>query len=110
MTNMDIPYALLQNEGWREQLIVRYADLLNTTLSQESVLTLFDNMLGQIESEMPRHIDRHPYPRSLSGWKSEVKDLREIVAARTYYGKRNLQRFFNLSDERMAELFPDGGY
>ncbi len=110
LTNMDITYALLQNDGWREKLIERYAHLLNTTLSKESLLALFDDMLGQVESEMPRHVERHPYPKTLTGWEAEVKKLREIVAARTYYGKRNLQSYFHLSDERMAELFPDGGY
>lgn len=107
ITNMDITYALQQNAGWREKLIERYAYLLNTTLSQESVLSLFDSMVAEIESEMPRQIERFPYPRSMSAWRSDVKTLRSILAARTAQSKKNLQSYFHLSDERMKELFPD---
>ena len=110
LTNMDIQCALLQNDGWKEQFIERYAYLLNTTLSQDSVLTLFDSMAEMIDSEMQRHVERFNYPRSYSSWQSSVKTARSILAARTDASKRNLQSFFHLSDERMSELFPDGGY
>jgi hypothetical protein len=110
LTNMDIQCALLQNDGWKEQFIERYAYLLNTTFSQDSVLALFDSMVDMIDSEMPRQVDRFPYPRSYSSWQSAVKSARSVLAARTAASKRNLQSFFHLSDERMKELFPDGGY
>ena len=110
LTNMDIQYALLQNDGWKEAFIERYAYLLKTTLSQDSVLELFDSMVEMIKSEMPRQVARFPYPSSYSHWQSEVSSARSILAARTAASKRNLQSFFHLSNARMKELFPDGGY
>ena len=110
LTNMDIQCALLQNNGWKQQLIERYAYLLNTTLSQESILALFDSMVAEIESEMPRQVERFPYPSSVSSWRNDVDELRSILAARTAASKKNLQSYFSLSNERMAELFPDDGY
>jgi signal peptidase I len=110
ITNMDLPYALLQNEGWKQKFIERYAYLLNTQLSKENVLALFDSMVEQIETEMERHIKRRGIPYSMSYWRGEIKDLRYAFSVRTKYCKQNLQEFFNLSNERMEELFPDGGY
>ncbi|MBT3319739.1 MAG: hypothetical protein HN389_08255 [Clostridia bacterium] len=109
-TNMDIPYALLQNEGWKQAFIERYAYILQTTFAPETIVALFDSMVGEVEVEMDRHVKRWHAPRSVSSWQKEIDRLRGYLLVRADQCKDDLQRYFKLSDERMAELFPDDGY
>ncbi len=109
-TNMDIPYALLKNEGWKQEFIERYAYILKTNLASETIAPLFDSTVAEIENEMARHIKRWRAPRSYSSWEKEVKKLRKTLTTRTEQCMKSFQKYFDLSDERMAELFPDGGY
>ncbi len=109
-TNMDIPYALLKNEGWKQEFIERYAYILSTTLASETIVPLFDSTVADIDKEMKRHINRWHAPRSYSSWEKEVNKLRKILTKRTEQCIKSFQKYFDLSDERMAELFPEGGY
>ncbi len=108
ITNMDIQCALLQNPGWKESFIERYAYVLNNIYTKEKLLSLFDEMIAEMEPEMERHIKRWGWPRSMSQWRSDVKDLRSFLEVRTQKAKKHLKDFFNLSSERMDELFPNG--
>ncbi len=107
LTNMDIQYALLSNPGWKEAFIERYAHHLNTTFKKEKLLALFDEMVAEMEPEMERHISRWRAPSSMSAWESHIKDVRHFLEVRTRNVKQHLKREFNLSNERMKELFPD---
>ena len=109
-TNMDIPHALLQNEGWKQAFIERYAYLLQTTFAPETIVAHFDSMVEEVESEMERQISRWHAPASMKNWRNEIDKLREILLNRSEKCKKDMQRYFRLTDERMAELFPDDGY
>lgn len=107
-TNTDIQYALYQNPGWREEFVERYAYVLNNIYTKEKLLTLFDEMIAEMEPEMERHIKRWGWPRSMSQWRRDVNDVRDFLEVRTEIVKKQLKSFFNLSSERMKELFPNG--
>ena len=99
--------GFIKNDEWKEQFIERYAEVLNTVLTTDNLLTLYDSLVDSIDSEIPLTVARWPYPSSYSQWKKDVASLRDIVEARRSYCIKNLQNYFNLSDERMAELFPN---
>jgi spore coat protein CotH len=101
-------YALYNNEEWRDKFVKRYAELMNTTLSTDNMLGLFDEMAASIRDEMPRQIARWGAPSSVSGWESNVKNLRDCFEARRTYVIKDLQNKFNLSDAEVAELWPNG--
>lgn len=108
VVDMGLYYGFYKNESWRERFVERYAEVLNTVLTNERLLDLFDEMTAMVDSELDRHIERWGRPSSRSKWESEVASLRSCIERRREYAKSNLQRYFSLSDERMAELFPNG--
>ena len=108
ITNMDIQCALLQNPGWKEAFIERYAYVLNNIYTKDKLLALFDEMTAEMEPEMEKHIRKWGWPRSVTRWKSDVKELRGFLEVRTQNVKKHLKDFFKLSSDRMDELFPNG--
>lgn len=106
--DMALFYGFFKNKEWRAQFVERYAEVLNTILTDEKLLSTFDAMVASVESEMPRTIARWGKPSSMNKWESEVKKMRDNIAARREYAIANLQSFFHLSDERIKELFPNG--
>ena len=107
LTNMDIQCALLSNAGWREDFIERYAYVLNNVYTKEKLLSLFDEMIAEMEPEMEKHIAKWRWPRSMSEWRGHVADARHFLEVRTENAKKNLQKYFKISDARMRELFPN---
>lgn len=100
-------FAFYKNEQWREQFVKRYAEVLNTTLSTQKMLTTFDEMVASIQDEMPRQVQRWGNPTSMAKWKDEVNALRACIAARRPNAIADLQSFFALRDDEMKQLFPN---
>ena len=88
--------------------IKRYAEVMNTTFSTENMLKVFDEMKASIEDEMPRQIARWSTPSSMNSWENEVADFRETIENRRSVIIRELKKRFDLSDEQVAELWPNG--
>jgi hypothetical protein len=72
-----------ENPTARQMYVTRYADLLNTTLSCENVLQLYDEMIAVIAPEMPRQIAR--WGGNMQEWQNNVQDAREFLATRCAY-------------------------
>ena len=103
-----IQCGLLENDEWREKFIERYAYHLNNTFAPERLRTLLDAMAAEIRTEMPRHIERWEQPSSMERWESNVERLANMAEEKVEITKQDLKEFFNLSDSRMQELFPNG--
>jgi len=101
-----IARALMRNDRIRERFIERYAELLNTALSADRLIPLLDAHVAMIESEIPGQVSRWRTPASVSYWENEVEKVRAFLRARGPHAQRHLQTTFNLSNERMNELFP----
>lgn len=106
--DMGLYYGFYKNAQWREQFVVRAAEVLNTVLTTEKLLARFDEMYAAASTEIQRHVDRWGRPKSAASWNNAMEDLRECIAKRRDYVIDDLQDFFGVSDERMAELFPNG--
>ncbi len=96
---------LIENESFREEFIQRYALYINTIFSPERLLPIYDAMIAEIESEIPRQKER--WPSYWGSWELHVEFVREILLEKPELEKAHLQSFFGLSDEEMRELFPD---
>jgi hypothetical protein len=105
---MDITAALWTSPTFRNLFIERYAYFLNHDFKPDNLLPLFDEMVKQIEPEMQNQVNRWNWPHSVSEWKSNVNELRQFIVKRPEFVKNFLKNQFNLSDERMKELFPEG--
>jgi hypothetical protein len=80
---------------------------MNTYFSPDRLLPIYDGMIADIASEMPRQLERWPKRAAFGTWEWNVAYLRQILIEKPELDKKNLQTYFHLSDEEMQELFPD---
>lgn len=95
---------LLRNDEFREEFIRRYALYTNTYFNPTRLLPIYDAMIAEIESEMPRQFER--WPHIWGPWELHVDWVRQSIIEKPEIEKKHLQSFFDLSDEEMQELFP----
>jgi hypothetical protein len=81
---------------------------MNTILSEEKLISLFDDMVDSIRGEMPRTIERWGKPRSMDYWEGLIADMRQDLIDRRAYAISGLKSYFNLSDDQIRELYPNG--
>lgn len=101
-------YGFKKNAAWCDAFVTRYAEVLNTVLTEDRLLSLFDEMVASMRDEMPRTIKRWGSPSSMSSWENNIEDLRGSIKNRRQNAIKSLQSYFNVPNERMAELFPNG--
>ncbi len=95
---------LLKNDRFKEEFIKRYALYTRTYFHPDRLLPIYDAMVAEIESEMPRQVER--WSKNYLPWEDHVAFMREIILEKPEVEKKHLQSFFGLSDEEMQELFP----
>jgi len=95
------PYAtlqlrkMLQNEKFRNDFINRFADMLNTTFSEDYVLNTI-NMFEMLYSQsMPEHIERWSKPDTYAQWQQNVAHLRDFAQNRPTYLRKFIMDYFN---------------
>jgi len=106
--DMGLYYGFRKNQAWCDAFVKRYAQVLNTVLTTDKLLSLYDSLTDSIRSEMPRTIQKWGRPSSMSSWENNIRKLRSNIENRRHYAIKGLQSYFNLSDEKIAELFPNG--
>lgn len=77
--------ALLQNPTFKQYYVMRYFDLMNTSLSCTRMVAVLDSMVNVINPEMPAQINRwvsFTPGRSYAEWQQNVQDLRNFILAR----------------------------
>jgi len=72
--------ALLQNPGFKQYYVMRYFDLMNTSMTCNRLTTILDSMINVITPEMPAQIAK--WGGSMSQWNANVLDLRNFILAR----------------------------
>jgi hypothetical protein len=101
-------YGFKKNAAWCDAFVKRYAEVLNTVLTEDKLLSLYDEMVDSMRGEMPRTIDKWSQPSSMSSWENNINKLRDNIKNRRQYAIKGLQSYFNIPDQRIAELFPNG--
>jgi len=96
---------LMKNDHFKEEFIKRYALYTSTYFNPERLLPIYDAMIAEIESEMPRQVER--WPHDWGPWEDHVAIVRQIIIEKPEIEKKHLQFFFSLSNEEMQELFPN---
>jgi len=98
---------LLQNPGFKQAFIERYAWFLNNVFQTDRMLGILDSMTENIRSEMPRQIERWKGPSSLKNWEYQVSELRRITSEKRGRMVIILQETFNIPADQMKVLFPE---
>lgn len=96
---------LMKSEAFKDEFIKRYALYTRTLFNPERLLPIYDAMVSEIESEIPRQLARWPKPSGVTSWEKNVAVVRQIIIEKPAIEKENLRSFFGLSDEEMQELF-----
>ncbi len=115
ITNTSLYNAFMRNTEWRLKFLKRYAEVLNTTLSTENLLTVFDGLVDSMKDEMPRTIKRWGSPSSMDKWndsiavlRERIKDRRKYIIVQLKYFNDQLPGNLRLSDEEFNALLPNG--
>lgn len=103
LTYMDIYIGLKKNAGWRERFAQRYVYLVKNQFAPERLNGILDDYVSQLEPEMQRHIARWGTPRTMEKWHESLDVIRMFINKRPENALNNLQRYFGISDEKMAE-------
>ena len=97
--------AVLASEAGRDAFLKRYAYLMSTVLNEEFITARIDEIIGSIESEMPR--DRDRWNRSMEYWNSCVQQVRDFAVNRHKIIIEDLQRYFSLTNAEVDYYFGD---
>lgn len=74
---------LLENSGFKNEFIQRFAVHLNTTFEKDHIIAVIDSLAQGIASEIPRHKFRWPQSLSIgTTWSGNVQILRDFAATR----------------------------
>jgi hypothetical protein len=95
---------LMKNDQFKEEFIKRYALYTSTFFNPKRLLPIYDSMIAEIKSEMPRNVAR--WPHNWGPWDLHVGFVRQIIIEKPDVEKKHLQSFFGLSNEEMQVLFP----
>ena len=98
-------HGLLANPKGRDLFLTRYAQLMGTILNEAYIIGVIDDLVEQIDGEMP--MDRQRWGRQYSTWLAKVEVLRAYVrdGARTANVLRDMQSYFGLTEEEMKHYF-----
>lgn len=97
--NTDLINNLLDNPDFRDKFIERLAYHLNHTFETSKVLDCINHLAGNIESEMPRHLER--WGGTMEYWNNQVDILRTFAENRHRYLLPHIKDYFNLSNQEM---------
>lgn len=93
---------LLQSEIFEQKFINRFGDLLNTVFKPAYISATIDSLVGNIESEMPAHLDliSQSDGRWLGyrpNWQDNLNQIRDFGERRSYFIEDHIQNFFDVS-------------
>lgn len=87
---------LLANTGFKNYFVNRFADLLNTTLSESNVTAILDSIQQVLQPEMQEHINRWRRPIDMNEWLSNVQRMRSFAQQRPTHQREHIRSFFGL--------------
>jgi len=92
-----IIYTLMKSPQYRDQLITRFADLLNTAFLPSRVINEIDTMEANIKPDIEKHINRwSSMGNSMEKWHAYVNVMREFAEKRPGFVREHIIREFNL--------------
>ncbi len=105
--------SFVKNAEFKDRFIKRFAELLNTTFSEERLLGIYDSMIDELKLEMPYHIERWERKpladmssagTSVEFWETQCSSLRNVIVNRRVQVIEDLQQHFDLSKSELKEL------
>ncbi len=100
--------ALMTNETFKQYYINRFADLMNTSLSCDTMTALLDTMTTQIAPEMPAQIAK--WGGTMGGWQGNVTTMRNYIVTRCTAIQQGMLDCYNLTGpyDIVIDVMPAG--
>lgn len=96
--------SLLKNTDFRDRVLTRYAELVDTVFADDYVLAKIDDYVALLTPEMPR--DRDRWNLTMKSWDDWVDSLRDIIRnGYADYTVDTLCECLNISSEERAHYF-----
>lgn len=89
--------SLLQNQGFRNRFISRYAEILNGHFRPEHTLEVLNEIKAVYAPEVEENISRWNYPPSYEHWEADVDAMAEFLEDRPCFSAVHVKGFFGLS-------------
>jgi gliding motility-associated-like protein len=87
--------ALMNNPTFYQYYVTRYADLMNTSLSCDTMIDLLDTLILHITPEMPGQVAK--WGGSMGGWQGNVTAMRTYIQARCVALQQGMVDCYNLN-------------
>ncbi len=84
---------LVENNGFKNQFINRFADMLNTTFVANAVISKIDSIAAIIKPEIPANYQKW-YAPSPQGWENAVQVMRNFARNRVSYVQNHINQQF----------------
>ncbi len=104
-SHLDILLKLQENPEFRQYWVTRQADLSKSTFGCENMLSYFDEVLGTIDGEMPRHIAK--WGGTYTQWRNNVAKFRHFIERRCEYFSTGLPDCYNVTGPYNTVLLVD---
>lgn len=95
---------MLENEGFKNYFINRFADLLNTSFLPSRLEAIFNDLKQHIAADMPGHISRWSTIYSMQNWDANCESVLNFTNARPTYQRQHIREKFNITDNRDITL------
>lgn len=87
--------ALMANPTFKQYYISRFADLMNTSLSCDTMTAVLDTCINHITPEMPAQIAK--WGGSMPAWQANVTQMRNYITARCTALQQGMIDCYNLT-------------
>lgn len=100
----DIFRGLLENSGFRQYFINRYADLINTLYQPQYMFAMVEDMKDSIAEEIPLQWLRWYGYLNSSEWEGYIQNMRNFISMRPAYARMYIKNAFNLEATIQVKL------
>jgi hypothetical protein len=87
---------LVQNKEFKSKLILRYEELLSSTLCPERIIRIFEDYEEIYKDDIQRQIDRWGLPKSEKQYYSENKKMKERIRGRKEYMIVEIEKYLGV--------------
>lgn len=98
----DLFIALYKNASFRTRMLEIFSQHLKTTFREERMLEILDELIEEIDSEMPYYLERWNVG-SYDSWKSSVSSLREIIKEKIKMFPDQMKEGLSMTDEEVKK-------
>lgn len=97
---------LIKNKNFRQRMIEIFSEQLKTTFQTDRMLKILDELIAEIDSEMPYYLDRWDIS-SYESWKNRVATLRTIVEKKRDIFIGHMKVALNMTKAEVDKYLPE---